>query len=283
MLPGLGPGRRIHRLLDALQPDVVHVQAEPTLIDARRHPSVLTVHGFAERDTLFADHGLRRVRSWVAKRLMYPARARFRHIIALTGYVRQQLESYCRRSEFHFVPNPVDSRFFDHRRTESGPVAFFAGRFRPLKNIHGLIEAVGLLARQGVACELRLAGPKHNDTYSAHLDELIVRHGLSDHVVFLGQLDREQLMREMSRARCVVLPSFQESSPMVLPEAGATAHRTCPARGRRTEHTGGLRPGHRRLAGPKRPVVMIRIGGELVQDAHLRGVYSQAVELRVGR
>lgn len=220
LLPGSLPIGRIHRALDSLHPDIVHVQARPTLVDGRRYPSVLTVHGISERDTLFADHRLRRLRSWVLKRKLFPARARFSHIIAPVGYVRQQLETYC-SGRFHFIPNPSDAHCFEYSRKESGPIAFFAGRFRPIKNIHGLIEAFSILTREGVEADLHLVGPRHNDAYSARIDELVTRHDMADRIVFLGHLDRQRFMGELSRARCVVLPSFQESSPMILPEAAA--------------------------------------------------------------
>jgi glycosyltransferase involved in cell wall biosynthesis len=217
---GVSPQKRIHRLLDDLSPDVVHVQATATLVDGRRYPSVLTVHGIAERDALFTSYRTRRLRSWILRRQSMPARARYRHIITLVAYVRAFVEGHC-DSRFHLIPNAIEPEWFDQDRREDGPIALFAGRFRPLKNIHGLIEAMRMLKAWGVEGALHLAGRRHDDAYGSEIDQLVARYNLEDRVIFLGQLDRTRLMEQMRRARCLVLPSFQEVCPMAIVEAGA--------------------------------------------------------------
>ena len=216
----LNPHRRIERFIADLRPDVVHVQAVAFLFDGRRCPAVLTVHGMRERDALFETCVAPWLRSWTLGRLERDARTTYRHIIALTGYAAQYLRAHT-GGRLHFVPNPVDEGFFTVRREEAGPCIVFVGRVRILKNIHGLIEAVGLLARDGVECTLRLAGPLESAAYGERLRGLVQRWRLEGRVEFLGNLDRPALREAMRTARCLVLPSFQENAPMVVSEAGA--------------------------------------------------------------
>jgi len=220
-LPGSDPCRRIEALIKRLRPDVVHVQGVAFWLDGRRYPALLTVHGIAERDTLFRVRRFCRLRAWWLAHREIPARARYRHIIAISGYVYQQLESYA-SGHIHFIPNPIEEEFFHERCQESGPYILFSGSIIPQKNIHGIIEAVGLLAKEGVECTLKLSG-SHEITghYEKRLDSLIQKLGIGDKIKFLGFLDRPALRQEMQMARCLVLPSFQETAPMVVAEASA--------------------------------------------------------------
>lgn len=220
MIPGFTPRKRIERLLRDLKPDVVHVQASVHYIDARCWPAVLTVHGIRERDQLFREVRFARMRSRLIAAIEQAPRRRYRHVIAISGYTAQYLEGRV-TGRVHFIPNAIDPAFFERRRREAGPVVLFAGPVWPLKNLHGIIEAVGLLARDGVACTFRAAGPVLTQSYRARLQRLIDRWGVGDRVEFLGNLDHETLRSEMETARCLVLPSFQENAPMVVAEAGA--------------------------------------------------------------
>jgi glycosyltransferase involved in cell wall biosynthesis len=219
-IPGFRPRRRLERLVDRIQPDIVHVQSAPGHLDGRKHRAVLTIHGVTERDELFRPVRFRWLRSRLKARMEAPARARFQHVIAIAGYVAQHLEGQL-AGRCHFIPNSVEAEFFEHRRSESGPRVFYSGTVIPRKNMHGLIEAIGLLKRGGVDCQLRAAGRKATGTYARHLQALIDKWRVGDRIEFLGNLDRRELLSEMEHARCMVLASFQETLPMAVAEAGA--------------------------------------------------------------
>ena len=218
--PRLGPRPDIQKVLDRLRPDVVHVQAMAFLVDGRRYPSVLTIHGILERDVLYRRPFTGRLRSWLLGMAERPARARYGHITLIAGYPIQYLAEGL-KGLCHLIPNPVEDEFFEIRHEESGPRILFVGPIIPLKNIHGLIEAAAVLARQGVDFQLRMAGPRTDPPYGQRCDALVARRGLGERVVFLGTLDRAALRQELARARCLVLASFQENAPMAVSEAQA--------------------------------------------------------------
>lgn len=220
MVPGLGPSGRLRRVLEALRPDVVHVQNRARSIDPRPWRSVLTVHGIQERDTFFRARRFRRVRAAFVKWQEAPARGLYPHVIAIAGYVAQQLERHV-RGRLHFIPNPIDAGFFDVAAMDDGPRILFAGASVPRKNLHGAIEAVGLLVREGIDCTLRVAGPPASGAYAARIEALVATWNLSERVTLLGNLDRTVVVEELARARCLLLPSFQETAPMAVAEAQA--------------------------------------------------------------
>jgi glycosyltransferase involved in cell wall biosynthesis len=80
---------------------------------------------------------------------------------------------------------------------------------------------MGLLKREGVPGNLRIAGSLGEELYVQHLQQIIREEGIGDRVILLGSLSRQDLLVELRAARCVVHPSFQENAPMAIAEAAA--------------------------------------------------------------
>jgi glycosyltransferase involved in cell wall biosynthesis len=99
---------------------------------------------------------------------------------------------------------------------EDGFLVLAAGRHDEQKNYRTLLEAVDLLAAQGVAVRLILAG---EGPLSGALRDQIAVSGLSDRVIMPGNLD--DLPRVMQSADCFVMSSLWEGLPLVLLEAMA--------------------------------------------------------------
>lgn len=81
-----------------------------------------------------------------------------------------------------------------------------------------LIEAMGRLAAEGLACELVLAG---DGELRAEVERLIDAHGLRSSVRITGWVGSERVREEIQAARALVLPSFAEGLPVVIMEAMA--------------------------------------------------------------
>ena len=114
----------------------------------------------------------------------------------------------------------VDDTFFrsipPRRAARSGePLRFlFAGSFGDRKGANVLLEAISRLPAAGWA--LFLAG-----TIEKHLESAVRQAELRFPVQHLGNLTREQLAQEMSRADVFVFPSLAEGSARVVFEAMA--------------------------------------------------------------
>lgn len=220
LLPGSPASRRVERRLQAIHPDLVHVQGGPQFMDGRRHPSVLTIHGLTERDTMFRHSRNARLRGWLTRRLHRPHRVRYSDVIALSGYLRAQLEAEC-SGRFHFVPNCIAESFFELPRIATEPVALFVGAVTRLKNAHTLLHAIGQLKRGGIAGRVRIAGSLRDKVYVQELHRIMAEEDIADRVELLGPLPQIELQRELRAARCLVHPSFQENAPMAISEASA--------------------------------------------------------------
>ena len=96
----------------------------------------------------------------------------------------------------------------------------FAGRLIPLKGVLDLIRATATLAHEQ-PIQLVLAGSLDDQQYVDQLRNEVERLDIKDLVRFPGVLDAESLRGELSRASMLVLPSYQETAPMVIQEAMA--------------------------------------------------------------
>lgn len=89
-----------------------------------------------------------------------------------------------------------------------------------LKGTDILLQAVGLLQRRWPEIRLRIGGDLEvRSPVARRLRQLVTELDLASQVDFLGQLDANQIVRELRQARAFVLPSFIENNPNSLAEA----------------------------------------------------------------
>jgi glycosyltransferase involved in cell wall biosynthesis len=89
------------------------------------------------------------------------------------------------------------------------------------KRLLDLVEAVARVRPLAPGVHLRVAGPASDREYAARVTARIRELGLGTSVELLGGLPAERLVEEYRRASLLVLPSGQETSPMVIGEAMA--------------------------------------------------------------
>ena len=107
----------------------------------------------------------------------------------------------------------------------------FVGRIEPLKGIDTLIEAVGILHKEGVLdrhpfCLAVIGGDtqSYREQMSAEMERLHAMReslGILDLITFLGKRDQDTLPYYYSAAEAVVVPSHYESFGLVALEAMA--------------------------------------------------------------
>lgn len=214
--------RRIRSLLKQLKPDIVHFQAGTFLAANCEHPSILTVHGIAEKDAMWDDRWgvLRLPRRLLLKLTEDYGRRRIPHVVLISEYVREFIPAKNSLRKTWLIDNPVADSYFDIKRALEPGRILCCSRIRPLKNIAGLIAAFALIAPQYPQAHLRIAGSAE-DAYLQQCNREIEAAGLQDKVHVLGNLSIRDVQLELSKANCLVVPSFQENAPLTIAEAMA--------------------------------------------------------------
>jgi glycosyltransferase involved in cell wall biosynthesis len=215
--------RTLDRRLALIRPDVVHSQGAGhygILAHRTSFPSVITVHGILSQEVRFEPGIRKRVRAatqaWMSDRYCIH---RARHTILISQYVAAYYGDKL-IGEHYLVPNPVDDKFFEIERSEVGSKILFAGRLTERKGVKDLLKAVARM-EAGAETRIVLAGSLADDRYVSELRSLSKRLDISDRVDFPGSMDMQRLSRELAECACLVLPSYQETAPMVIQEAMA--------------------------------------------------------------
>lgn len=141
--------------------------------------------------------------------------------VAVSSYGRAQLCRWARDEDWgkiHVVHTGLDAGLLRAPPTAvpAAPRLVCVARLVRLKGHAVLLEAAALLAAEGIAFELVLAG---DGPYRARIVEMIRMHGLEDRVKVAGWMNAAQVRDALLEARAMVLPSLSEGLPVVIMEA----------------------------------------------------------------
>jgi glycosyltransferase involved in cell wall biosynthesis len=218
-----GARQLLSRALEELQPQVVHGQ------DALRHgyvclktvrnaPVVVSVHGISRETRNLLASRKDRLQANVAGVAL--ERYCVRHAEYLLQPTRYPQEYFGReiRGRIVDVGNAVAGALFEIEPAPEPRRVLYAGAIIRGKRVLDLVEAVARVPE----ASLRLVGRTPDSAYAAAVAARISRPDLAGRVELLGRFDARGLLDEYRRAALLVLPSAQETSPMVIVEAMAS-------------------------------------------------------------
>jgi glycosyltransferase involved in cell wall biosynthesis len=217
-----GSRRALARALEELRPEIVHAQdalghGYVCLKTAQHAPVVVSVHGIV-RET---RNLLTRPRDRLQAGLAGVAIERYcvRHAEYLLQPTRYPQEYFGREIGGRIVDvgNAVAHALFELEPAPEQGRVLYAGGITRGKRVLDLVEAIACLPQ----ASLRLAGGTPDQAYATAVSERVRELALEGRAELLGQLDAERMLDEFGRAAVLVLPSAQETSPMVIAEAMA--------------------------------------------------------------
>jgi len=222
--------RRMVALLRQLCPDIVHAHTSGLYAAAALdsgYPAVITVHGISFREAQIAPGLGERVRGALDSAFERRCLRRARHLVAISPYVEKEFAGIT-RARTYTIENPVEALFFQvaEEPRPRMPRVLFVGRLIPRKGLQNLLHAFRLIAAEYPQLELALAGEEEKGSlYVAALHRYVQEQGLERRAYFLGSLSIEQMAQEYRQSLFMVLPSRQETAPVVIAEAMAAG---CP-------------------------------------------------------
>ncbi|HEY9113237.1 MAG TPA: glycosyltransferase, partial [Bacteroidales bacterium] len=145
-------------------------------------------------------------------------------IIGVSSGLAKDISSYTSK-EIIVIGNPIDTNFFTiDSKVENNKIfsIFSLGYLTQVKGFDILINSLGNLFRNKLISDnvfLRIGG---SGPELEHLKELVINNGLQNTVTFLGELNKEQVKKEMQFCNLFALPSRFETFGVVYLEAMAT-------------------------------------------------------------
>jgi glycosyltransferase involved in cell wall biosynthesis len=210
--------------LRRIRPDVAHahVLGPPALAAADSGvPWVATAHGMQAAEGGTMRGWLNRVRAVARVRMERMCLRRLEHLIVISPYVAEYFAGRLAGVVTHAIENPVDERFFAVRGCRDPARLMFAGRLIPRKDLETLLAACGVLARRGVAFELRVAGGADDPAYEQALRARAASEGVGARCAFLGSVPTDRFEAELSTCGVFVQSSRQETASVAVMEAMA--------------------------------------------------------------
>lgn len=213
---------------DWLLPDAqIYHSTEHLLMPLHGIPTVLTVHDLIY--ALFPQHH-KRLNRWYLNLAMPLYCRRSDSIVTISQSSKQDLMRCYGVSEDkitvvyeapseEFRPLPLEAREAARRRHGlSDPFIIYVGTIEPRKNLTRLLDALALVARRGVTCELAIVG-KTGWLFEPFLRHLEAVPSVSCRL--LGYLPDEELRALYGAATLAVLPSLYEGFGLPVLEAMA--------------------------------------------------------------
>lgn len=240
-----GPVIAIRKLLNEIQPDIIHAQGTErwcAIGAAFSHfPKVLTIHGnlrLINKVTPMEPIAYWKLQEWL-ETFSIP---RYDGVVCITNYTQRNIADLAKKT--WVVPNAVDLGFFEVGREKvesekhkleidptsgaspsfldsrhSPPKVLVVGHVQPRKNQNSFIDAVTPLASQ-IPFEVRFFGGAARGI--PFCDDFFSRVEARSWCSYGGMLGRAELREEFRKASLIVLPSLEDNCPMVVLEAMAS-------------------------------------------------------------
>jgi glycosyltransferase involved in cell wall biosynthesis len=218
---------RLNKVLENIRPELLHAQ------DASIHgyvalksglPTVITVHGVRREDGKHRLSAKRRLRNVIHSRMIERENLiNTRYLIAISRYVVEYFSAQLDPdAKIYYIPNAISEKYFQLADGSSGKTILFAGAVILRKRVLDLLQAFSLVAKEIPSVQLRIAGDWDSEPeYVALVQELIKNSNLKDQIHLLGALPEQSILEEFANCDILVLPSVQETTPMVIAQAMA--------------------------------------------------------------
>jgi len=216
--------KMLNRIIKNEKPDIIHIQeVTPHILRFIHFPKdkiVLTQHGIMSEEYKYAV-GLRDKLQCLFKgfveQYVFPF---FKNVIFISDYNRNLFPHKNIFSEK--IYNPVNPIFYSKAQT-TGQInsISYVGRINKNKNLSLVLRALSILKKEDIIYNLHVVGGYKDDYYEKEIDGLVNEHGLASQVIFYGWQTQEQILHVHEKCRIFILPSQQETMPVVIGEAMA--------------------------------------------------------------
>lgn len=232
ILKRLGFSFDIHRILDAINPDIIDIQGTwmyysyAALKYKKKHPNckiVITPRGTLDRLKLSTMSVQKKLAYRLYEQENFEKADCFR---ALSVPEANSMRIFGVKVPIAVIPNgfTLPNHFANPADLREVKTILFVGRINPKKGLKEMIEGINLL--RNVRPDLlqqwkfKIAGWDQNG-HIEMLQELVKSYNLGGSVEFLGQKYGEDKEKELLDAQAFILTSFSEGMPMSVLEAWA--------------------------------------------------------------
>jgi glycosyltransferase involved in cell wall biosynthesis len=150
-------------------------------------------------------------------------------VIVLGPSYQREMSLAWRRDDIAWAPNMADIALFRNMPASipapwlarGDRAVLFVGRLSAPKGIYDLFDAVPRVLERHPEAVFVLVGVAESDTLEPVIRAEAERRGIAARIAFLGSLEGREKAAAFVTSRMIVVPSWTEAFPLVIPEAMA--------------------------------------------------------------
>jgi glycosyltransferase involved in cell wall biosynthesis len=144
-----------------------------------------------------------------------------RYFISINPYAKQVVEKKT-NAMIYDICNPIPDELFKLKNEKNENRMLYIGVISKRKNLFTLIKSLLLVKNEVKDFKLIIAGKINDKEYFDETINYIKKNNLTENIQYLGKITEEQKYQEFSKMSFLVLPSLQETAPLIISEAFAT-------------------------------------------------------------
>lgn len=150
-----------------------------------------------------------------------------KHVVGRTSWDKACTWIINPEAHYHFCNEILRSSFYEgmwkYDQCKPHTIMLSQGA-KPIKGLHIVLEALKIVKEYYPDVKVVVAGnnilaQKNKSSYTRYIEKQITEGGLSDNIIFTGNLDAQEMKSNMLKSNVFVLPSSIENSPNSLGEA----------------------------------------------------------------
>jgi glycosyltransferase involved in cell wall biosynthesis len=285
---------RLVRALVRVRPDVVLVHAASSLSFLRDWMFMVTAR-LAGAKVICHYHGTLHTRfpsgeTWSGRLIGRFLMSAAHRVIVLGPTYQREMSKAWRRNDIFWAPNMADIALFRNMPADTPApwlargdrAVLFVGRLSAPKGIYDLFDAIPRVLERHPEATFVLVGVAESDALEPVIRADAERRGIAPRVTFLGSLEGPEKAAAFVTSRIIVVPSWTEGFPLVIPEAMAAGLPViATAVGAIPDFVKDGEDGF--LIAPKNPQVLADRICRLLDDEDLRKRISERVRERAPR
>jgi len=214
--------RRIRTIVERVKPDLIHLfgvenpQYGAAVLDVLgRTPVLVTIQGFVHRERCYHDDYFTGVRCRYERQLLESCHS-FSGDYDSEAVVRAHNPS----ASYRHLYFPVNEALIEKVSREKSDEVYdllFVGALTRQKGIFDFLDVARTLVTKGMPLRAAIVGTPENCPAAV---EQIVRHGLAEHIVWVGRFPtQEGLFRVFRQSKILLVPTYNDCFPSIIRES----------------------------------------------------------------
>jgi glycosyltransferase involved in cell wall biosynthesis len=221
--------KKLRIIINSFNPDIIHIQGNGSVLLVSNmqysNITVVTQHGILSQEIKY----MKSIRSKASQILNIIIENHFKKRIKNWIFISKYNQELAKQSSFNLmnecvIYNPVNDTFFNENPTNNLQFdrIYYVGSIIRRKGLLDLLKSIKVLNKNNKRYYLEIVGDFIEFEYKNEIVNYIEGNDLKKQIIFHGWKKSEEIQQISKNIAIFVLPSYQETLPIVIAEAMAS-------------------------------------------------------------